>query len=203
MLSDNVILPNGLDLTSMLKLMNAKVDEVDTFSGFAYARFQSTHTISEAMDSPLRPFKPSIFSSRGDIPYDPDTGLFTAAPGQMYIFITQFVMNSASTSWARIRHFITQTYNDGVSWSDYSPSIRNLEISPPLTTSGSTYTPTLANTRHAFPVSLQILSYATSNVDASNGLVKFGQGMQLETTKAYPLELGFYGILLHYNTWES
>ena len=204
MLSDNVILPNGLDLTSMLRLMNAKTDEIDTFSGFSYARFHSpSYSVSAAMDEPVKPFKPAIYGSRGDIPYDPDTGLFTAAAGQMYIFMTQFVMNTSSTSWARIRHFLTQTRDNGGTWDDYIPSIRNLELYPPLTPQGEPLTPTLPNSRHAFPLSLQIISYSSGSVDASSGILKFAQGMQLETTRAYPIELGIYGIILHFNTWES
>ena len=204
MLSDNVILPNGLDLTSMLQLMNAKTDEIDTFSGFSYARFHSpSYRIESAMDAPLKPFKPAVFGSRGDIPYDPETGLFTAAAGQMYIFMVQFVMNTSSTSWGRIRHFITQTRDNGATWDDYIPSIRNLEIYPPLTPQGASLTPNTANSRHAFPLSLQILSYNASSIDASSGNLKFAQGMQLETTRAYPIELGIYGLVLHFNTWES
>lgn len=203
MKSDNIIMPNGLDLTSMLKMMNCKIDEVDTFTSLSYARFQATYTISEAQTDYVKPFAPPIFSSRGDIPYDPETGLFAAAPGQMYIFLSQFVLNSSRTTWSRIRHFLTQTNDDGETFDDILSSVRTLNINPPINGSGEVVSPDLPSTRIAFQPSLQIISYNSHNMEASNGTRKFGQAYRFESGAALPVELSYYGLLLHFNTWES
>lgn len=203
MISSNVVMPNGMNLDSTLTIMDAKLEALDVYHGVSYIRFQDTITYDAEDTSSVFPFKPRVFSSRGDIPYDPDEGLFYASPGQMYLFASQFVLNTGRRTWSRVRHWLSHSYDGGTTWSDIVPTIRSLNIDPPLTSSGSSVTPTLAETRAAFPLSLQIISYSTANMPSSDDLLKFGQAFAFETGGAYPIELGYYGIMIHLDTWES